>query len=304
VMITGGNGFLGQHLIQLIKDRFSVWVVDVTKGAQQGTSFAVCDITNFHETSKLFDSLRPDAVVHLAAITGVERCQLKPHESFLVNVLGTFNVAYMSALHGSRFVFASSREVYGETLQTMTTEEAEMRPNNLYGLTKMLGESIIRWLHMSKGLRYTILRFTNLYGLGGDQYAVATITKRAIQGAEISLFGGTQVLNLIEARDAAKAIELSLTKSEAENETYNIGSNDTIKVKELIDLIVSLCNSKSKIIPSPMRPGDTHFFHPDLSKARNRLGFKPSIILEQGLANCVDYYRGQVQEDSISQKQK
>jgi nucleoside-diphosphate-sugar epimerase len=291
VMVIGGNGFLGQHLIELIREKFSIWVVDITKGVEQMATFVDCDITNFQEVSKLFAAARPDAVIHLAAITGVERCQLRPYESFLVNVLGTYNVAYMTALHKSRLVFASSREVYGETLQSMTDEVAEMRPNNLYGLTKMLGESIVKWLQASMGLRYVILRFTNLYGPGGDQYAVAAITKRAIEGEDIPVFGGNQVLNLIDARDAARAIEICLIKSEADNEIYNIGTHDTVSVSEVINRIVSLCNSTSKIVPSPMRAGDTKFFHPDLSKARSKLGFEPRIILEQGLVDCVEYYR-------------
>jgi nucleoside-diphosphate-sugar epimerase len=166
-----------------------------------------------------------------------------------------------------------------------------MRPNNLYGLTKMLGESIIKWLHLSMGLRYVVLRLTNLYGPGGDQYAVSAITKRAIEGTDIHVFGGTQVLNLIHVQDAARAIEICLNKSDEENGTYNIGSNDTIKVSELINRIVSLCNSKSKIVQSPMRAGDTNFFHPDLSRARSKLGFEPKIILEQGLVDCIEYYR-------------
>lgn len=289
VIVTGGSGFLAQHLIRLIRDAITVTAVDVRRESQQ--ALVDCDVTDFEAVSKLFNQVKADVVVHLAAITGVERCRLKPYESFLVNVLGTYNVAYMSALNKKKLVFASSREVYGETGQTRTNETADLRPRNLYGLTKMLAESLIHWMHVSMGLPYVILRFTNLYGPGGDQYAVAAIAKNALKHAEIPVFGGNQVLNLIHVHDAARAIEICLTAPNLENDIFNIGSDDTVKVTALIDQIISLSGSQSKRVQLPMRSEEINFFLPDLSKARAKLGFEPQITLEHGLVDCIEYYR-------------
>lgn len=291
VMISGGIGFLGQYLIEQIAEEFSVSIVDLRKPTQTDVSYVECDITRFDSVSTAFEQVRPDIVVHLAAVTGVERCMMKPYESFLTNVVGTFNVAYLSARNRSRLVFASSREVYGESGPDETSEDDELHPKNLYGLTKQLGESTIKWIHSSMDLRYVILRFTNLYGPGGDQYAVSAIAKKAIEDADIPVYGGDQSLNLIDVRDAARAIDTCLTKTDVKDETFNIGHRRTVKVSDLVKRILYLSDSKSKLIPMPMRPGDVMNFRPNLSKARGELGFEARIDLDQGILDCINAHR-------------
>lgn len=289
-MITGGFGFLGEHVVDRLCDRFSIMICDcnLRERTRAGTQ---CDITDFDSLQTLFDATNPDYVVHLAAITGVERCRLLPRETFSVNVAGTFNVAYLSARYKSKLVFASSREVYGESSDGKKSEEATLGPANLYGMTKMLGESIIKWMRVTTGLRYVILRFTNLYGPGGDNYAVSKITRKAVLGEDIPLFGGQQVLNLIHVRDAAHAVDVCLTRPDIDCEIFNIGSNETISVSDLVHRIISLCNSNSRIISFPMRAGDITSFEPDLTKAHRITGFVADVSLDEGLSSCVNHYK-------------
>jgi UDP-glucose 4-epimerase len=294
VIITGGNGFLGRHLVPLLKNQHRVLVVDLAEMPEVGAETEVCDISNSDSLSDAFDRAKPETVVHLAGVTGVQTCREKPLESFLVNVVGTFNVAWLSALYGSRLVFASSREVYGETVGTRSSENARLKPNNLYGLTKLVGESIVGWIGDTMGLRYVILRLTNLYGPGGDKYAVAALIKKAIRDEEIPVLGGDQVLNLIHVRDATRAIRNCILKSNMNREILNIGSTDTIRVSHLIDRIVSLTGSRSKTCSMPMRMGETVFFDPDISKASLQIDFRPTVNLSDGLIECIEYYRSQL----------
>lgn len=290
-MVTGGNGFLGRHLTTSLRDDFSIVSVDKKNPQATSGSFDECDVSKFDDVSRCLLEHRPNAVVHLAAITGIEKCRQSPYESFLVNVMGAFNVAWLCATNGIRLLFASSREVYGETKGSETSEGSELRPNNLYGETKLLAESQIEWMGNHVHLQYVTLRFTNLYGPGGDAYAVAKIIKNAIKGEPLHVFGGDQTLNMIHVADAARALKICLTRSDITNEIFNIGSKDTISVKELVHRIARISRSKSKEIHSPMRPGDTLLFRPNLDKASSKLGFESSIALEDGLSECVDYYR-------------
>ncbi|MCJ7766977.1 NAD(P)-dependent oxidoreductase [Candidatus Bathyarchaeota archaeon] len=298
-MVTGGNGFLGRYLTTSLRDDFSVVSVDIKKTQATSGSYDECDVSKFDDVSSCLLEHRPSAVVHLAAITGIERCRQSPYESFLVNVVGTFNVAWLCATNGIRLLFASSREVYGETRGGETDESSELRPNNLYGQTKLLAESHIEWMGNRMHLRYVILRFTNLYGPGGDAYAVAKIIKNAIEGEPLHVFGGDQTLNLIHVADAARALKICLTRSDITNETFNIGSKDTISAKELVHRIARISRSNSKEIHSPMRTGDTLLFRPNLAKASSKLGFESSIALDDGLSECIEYYRMQAREGNV-----
>lgn len=279
-----------RYVEKLLDNQFTITLTDIHRPTDFEASFAPCDISKFDSVSMLFEKIKPEAIVHLAAITGVRKCQEKPFESFITNVVGTFNIAMLCSTYNTRLIFASSREVYGETIGDETAEEAELHPNNLYGLTKLLGESMIAWLGTSAGLRYTVLRFTNLYGSGGDQYAVAALIKRALEGEEIQILGGTQVLNLIHVEDAARAIETCLKRPELPNTVFNIGSKDTIRVDDLIKRIISLTNSRSGTRGAPMRTGDTIFFRPNLDKAHQELGFTAKIDFQRGLRECITHY--------------
>jgi nucleoside-diphosphate-sugar epimerase len=295
LIITGGGGFLARHVGRLVTDEFAVTFADsVDSSPDSNIDIVRCDVSEFGAVCSLFEKFKPEAVIHLAAITGVRRCQERPFESFLTNVVGTFNVAWACSAYDTRLIFASSREVYGETIGSETEEDSKLCPNNLYGLTKLLGESVIMWLADSVGMRYVVLRFTNLYGIGGDQYAVAALIKKALRDEEIPILGGAQVLNLINVKDAARAVQLCLQKRELRKAVFNIGSEDAITIQDLIKRIITLTGSKSKTRISAMRTGDTRFFNPSLAKARRELGFTTNVNLGAGLEECVEYYRMQL----------
>ncbi len=291
--MTGGNGFLGQVLCRELLQTCELAVLDKTSSQNQpqGVHQLSCDISDTTDTaaSDFVLAYKPETIVHLAAITGVKKCEQDPRKAISVNVSGAVNIADLASRVGSLLIFASSREVYGETTGQSTKESDPLNPNNLYGLTKLMGEQALQWFNRLRDLRSTILRFTNLYGPGGDQYATDVIMKRAMANRDITIYGGTQMLNLIHAQDVARAIALTLNGNFV-GETFNIGSKDSITVEELVRKILTITNSRSRILHAEMRTNETQKFIPSLAKASTALGFSARIHLEEGLSDLMKYY--------------
>jgi len=166
----------------------------------------------------------------------------------------------------------------GETLGHATKENDQLNPNNLHGLTKLMGEQILWWFNHLRSLRFAILRFTNLYGPGGDQYVTNAIMKRALSNQDITIYGGSQMLNLIHVEDVARAIKLTLSKNLV-RDTFNVGSKDSVTVEDLVQKIIRITESSSRVLRAEMRSNETQKFIPDLTKSSEVLGFSTEIPL-------------------------
>jgi UDP-glucose 4-epimerase len=293
VVVTGGNGFLGRVLCKELLDNCELAILDKVLSQDQlpGVHQVSCDIADISDTSAsdFILGYRPDAIVHLAAVTGIKKCEEDPRKAILVNVGGTVNIAALASRVGSLLIFASSREVYGETMGEATQESDPLNPNNLYGLTKLMGEQILYWFNRLRRLRSTILRFTNLYGPGGDQYVTSVIMKRALSNQDITIYSGTQMLNLVHVQDVARAVALALNGNVV-GKTFNIGSKDTLTIEELVRKIYIITNSHSRIVHAEMRTNDTRKFIPNLTNASTVLSFSAKIHLEEGLSGLMKYH--------------
>jgi nucleoside-diphosphate-sugar epimerase len=290
-LVTGGQGFLGKALLRKIPDHHKFIVFDKNVRNVSPTLMVSGDVANQASVRRALDRIKPNVVVHLAAITGVERCNTDPSLSFETNVLGTFNVALASADCEAHLIFASSREVYGDTRGEKSVETDLCHPNNFYGMTKLIGEQLIQSVSKLRELKYTILRFTNLYGPGGDQYVVASVAKKLLRGEPITIMGGEQILNMLYVDDAAEAILRASQNRGAIGEIINIGSADNTSAEQLIIRMMSEVRSKKPLFRKPMRQGDTVRFMADVSKAHRLLGFQAETTLKDGLKNTIDHYR-------------
>jgi UDP-glucose 4-epimerase len=298
-LVIGGAGFLGQHLVRALSEKGIVAVLDPEPAARQLGELSNVrvlqeSLLNSERLSRLLIEIQPSAIIHLAAITGIAKCAQQPRECFELNVYGTYLLVKAIIESGlpTRLVFASSREVYGETLGPATEEDDPKIPKNLYGLTKLLGEEIIQWAAASHHARATILRFTNLYGPGGDRYATAVFVKSALRGKPITMMGGDQVFNLLYIDDAVRAIELALENPE--NGIFNIGSDDNITIRDLVKQIIELTNADVVVVPDQMRHGETNRFVPSCARSKDLLGFSALVPLAEGLRRTIEYYRSQM----------
>jgi nucleoside-diphosphate-sugar epimerase len=237
---------------------------------------------------------KPDAVVHLAALTGVARCNENPSLAFSVNVFGTYNVLMACVASKSKLVFISSREVYGETVSNRAAEDSPLVPNNLYGLTKMLGETIVWWGASKYGLDYTILRLTSVYGPEGDQYNVQAMIKKALTRGTIQVSGGSQQVNLLHVEDAAEVILRCLTDPRTSRQIFNVGSKDDMKIDDVVSQLVSLLDAPVRIEHQPMRVGETVNFRPDLERIERTLGYWCRTGFSEGLQKTINWYKDRV----------
>jgi UDP-glucose 4-epimerase len=305
-LITGGAGFLGNRLAPVLARRGPVTVFDIVEDLPEAShvpevSFVKGDLLSAGTFVGTLRRVRPSAVVHLAAITGISRCAQSPDESFRANVHGTYNVTKAIADSGirTRLLFASSREVYGETRGNSTAEEDPCVPNNLYGLTKLLGEHIVKWGASASNMCFTVLRFTNLYGPGTEKYGTSVFIRKALTAEDIEIMGGDQLLNMLHVDDAVRAIELCLSAHAAEGETFNIGSNDTLSVNDLIKKILEITGAKVRLRQVSKRSTETCRFVPNLAKSRSVLGFEASIGLDEGIRRTVEYWNRKLVHRSI-----
>lgn len=300
ILITGGSGFIGSHLVQsALKRGDTVIVFDRRKSglmqeleASDKRNFTVVlgEVTDGNLVARTLRQHHPDSVVHLAAITGIGTCRELPRESFETNVWGTYSVAMACIGSGARLIFASSREVYGETKFAASREGDLLVPNNLYGVTKLLAEATVTWAAARQGLKHTILRFTNVYGPGGDKYGLQVLVQQAVRGERIRILGGHQVMNLVFVDDAVRSILMCLDNENAIGKTLNVGSPDTVEMESLVKKILELTGKKSDVQYCPLREGETIFFNPSLEEVNRVLGWRPQVDLKSGLQQTVEWY--------------
>ena len=297
VLLIGGLGFIGQKFIKKFSNVHDIIVYDkkdiVLKIKEKKQFQNVVLEEGSIEEQKIFDILKkhkPNVVVQLAALTGLKKCHENPEKAFKVNVFGTFNVLNACLSSNSKFIFISSREVYGETQKNKSSEDDLQKPNNVYGITKMLGEQLVKTMSQVSGLDYTILRLTNVYGPEGDNYGAQIIIKDALYKKKISILGGNQRLNYVYIDDVVDLINLVLNDKRSSKQVFNVGSNDTVTISEYVKQVMDLLSEKVKIEYLPMRENETSNFAPDLTKLKNVLNYSPNTSLHKGIEETIRWY--------------
>jgi len=297
ILLVGGLGFIGKRFIRKYGNDYQIIVFARKDRIKQIPSDSVFKTVIYEEgnieDSTIIDVIskhKPDVVIHLAALTGLKKCHNDPDKAFRVNVFGTHNVITGCVKNNSKLIFISSREVYGETKSSKSSEEDELKPNNVYGLTKLLGESIIKNTSLLHNLDYTILRITNVYGPEGDGYGAQIMIKDALNKKKIKIFGGTQRLNYIFVDDIVEALGKVLENPVLHKQIFNLGSEDTLTVDEFVSIIKQNLDFSIIVEHLPMRETETTNFKPDLEKIKNVLSFKPMMSLEMGLKKTIEWY--------------
>jgi len=297
VFLVGGFGFIGKRFIRKFTDSHEITVYATKQDIQNANK--VLDLEKISieeglvEEQKLGEIVKkhnPDVVVHLAALTGLVKCHNNPEDAFKINVYGTHNVVNACIRASCKLIFISSREVYGETINDSSKEDDPMLPNNVYGLTKKIGEDLIRLASQKNGLDYTILRLTNVYGPDGDQYGAQVIIKKAISDGIIPILGGTQRLNYVYVDDVVDVINLVLDNEKSSKQIFNVGSKDTVTIDEYAKKVVESLGTDIKLEHKPMRETETSNFEPNLEKLGKVLGITPKTTLEDGIKNTIKWY--------------
>lgn len=295
ILITGGAGFIGSHLLdKLSKDKDNKIIIldNFYRGSLDNIKQHLKnkDITILNGDVRYYNSFkkigRIDVVYHLAAQSNVAGSFFKPDYAFSSNVIGTHNaLKFSSAQKVKRFIFSSSREVYGTPKYVPVDEGYPPNPINMYGATKVCGETLCRVFHRTNNLNYTIVRIANCYGPRDKDRVIPIFIKDAKDNKVLELFGGQQILDFVWVGDVINLMIKVSKNDEFMGETINIGTGIGTSIEELAKTIIKLTNSKSKIVRRDTRSFDVQKF---ISKS-NKIEIKATKLID-GLKRTISFY--------------
>ena len=297
VFLIGGLGFIGKRFIRKFSETHEIIAFAPSQDIENAKKTIDLSKVSIEEgfvedqnLGKIIEKHQPDVIIHLAALTGLVKCHKRPDEAFKINVFGAYNVVNSCILSKAKLIFLSSREVYGETINQSSKEDDPLLPNNVYGITKMIGENLVKFAGKKHDLDYTILRLTNVYGPEGDQYGAEVIINKALKEKKIPLMGGSQRLNYVYVDDVVDVLNLVLDHPKSSKQIFNVGSKTTVSIEEFANKVSQIIGPDVKIEKMPMRETETSNFEPDLTKTEKELGFSAKTSLEQGIQKTIKWY--------------
>lgn len=241
VLITGGSGFIGQHLAKkFLASGCDVKIYDIAAPTLK-------KLKNIYTKGDIFDSEKlgevikvHDVVVHLVGLPDISIVHKNPGESFKLNVLSLHEVLEACRkFGGKKLIFPSSAAVYGITEDLPVKESFPLNPTNMYAWHKYLCEKVIKAYHDNYGIDYVILRLFNVYG-AGHKGVIEIFLEKAKNGETIESFGPYQYRDFVYAGDVAEAMYKAAIYEKVNNRAVNIGSGKGMQIKELLDLICEL----------------------------------------------------------------
>ena len=289
VLVTGGAGFIGGHLARTLAPDNDVTILDRDdEDPPQGTSLVEGDV---RDATLVQDAVAgTDVVFHEAALVSVEESIERPVESHDINVSGTLNVLEAARDAGARVVLASSAAVYGHPESTPIPETHPLEPTSPYGLDKVAADHYARLYHDLYGLETIALRYFNVYGPGqsGEYAGVIDVFRRqAERGEPITVHGdGSQTRDFVHVDDVVRANLLAATAdtdTDAVGRAYNVGTGESVTIRELAELVRDAAGSDSAIEHFDPREGDIDHSRADVDRARRELAYEPTVGLREGL---------------------
>lgn len=304
VLVTGGAGFIGSHLVRkLLSHGYHVRVLDnfITGKVTNLVGLDSVQIVQGDVRSKA-DVARAmlgiNAVFHLAAIASVEQSWTDPVTTLAVNTHGTANVVEAAIKNNvSAFVFSSSAAIYGDHQAELTSEHVEPRPISPYGYSKLLAEKIaLAHSSHSQSTRIIALRYFNVFGPRQDSDSpysavIPIFIKHALAGTTATIYGdGLQSRDFLHVDDVAEA-NVGALESDASGLAINIASAQSHTLLQLIDTIAAISGRPLRTSFVPPREGDIRQSRADIALAAAAIGFRPAINFAEGLRRTFEETR-------------
>lgn len=308
VLVTGGAGFIGSHLVQrLLRDGHRVICIDNLSTGVGGLGYlgpnreslrlVQADI-NSDDLRYLFDSERFDWIFHYAAVVGVKRTLSAPLQ-VLRDIDGARRILDLArAYQVKRVIYASSSEVYGHTTVQPLREDGPVDPRHPYGVVKLVNEHLMRAYYETHGVPTCSLRFFNVYGPHQNSsaygFVVGIFIHQVLGGRSPTIFGdGLQTRDFTFIDENVEAAVRAAVTDGAVGKVINVGTGHRTTVRELAEQIIALCAYGGKMTPTwqPARPNEIQHRCADVHKMTEILGFRASIPLQEGLRRTIAAYR-------------
>lgn len=304
ILITGGAGFIGSHILAQLQGRRDMDVVvfdNLSSGSKEhvpaGMELVEGDVCDEAAVDALFADHHFDAVIHLAAQTMVPFSVDHPVEDCQINLEGVLHVLEACRTHGTgHILFSSSAAVYGDNLHIPLKETERLVPTSPYGITKMTTEHYLRVYHELYGMDATVFRFANVYGERqgekGEGGVVSIFCKLLSQRQGITVFGdGNQTRDFVYAGDIAQAIIRALPLKGYH--TMNVSTGQETSINDLIRSFEKAVGYTVPVQYTAPRTGDILRSVLSNEALKRDLGFVPAMDLEEGIRRTYDWYRSQ-----------
>ncbi len=313
VLITGAAGFLGSHLTdRFLRDGHEVVGLDnFLTGSPDNiahlTGNAKFQFIRHNISDYTYVAGHLDGVLHFASpASPIDYLEL-PIQTLKVGSLGTINALGIAKSKGARFFLASTSEIYGDPLVHPQTESYwgnvnSIGPRGVYDEAKRFAEAVTMAYHRHHGIDTRIVRIFNTYGprmRPHDGRVVSNFIVQALTGEPLTLYGdGTQTRSFCYVDDEVEGIFRLFMRGDAE--PTNIGNPDEYTVKELAEMVLELTGSRSELVHLPLPTDDPKVRKPDITRAREKLGWEPRVPVREGLARTIEYFRTLTDASSIS----
>lgn len=316
IFLTGGAGFIGTKLCEIFCEDNELLIFDSLRRNsikntclldRNNVKLVVGDVLDGNRLKEAIQEFKPQVILHLAAIAGIDTVIKNPLNTMKVNMIGTYNI--LEAVAGienivERFVIFSTSEVFG----SFAYKVDENSNNNLapvgearwtYSISKLAGEHLAYSYYKEHNLPVVIIRPFNVYGPGQvGEGAIHTFVAKAIKNERIEIHNdGDQIRSWCYIDDFIHGVLLCIEKDEAVGNTFNIGNpRGTTTIYMLAKLVKNIAGSQSEIVNVPKHHADVELRMPSIDKAKQILGYNPQYDLESGLKKTIDWYRGRLND--------
>jgi len=302
ILVTGGAGFIGSHVVDLfVAQGYEVVIVDDlstgrASNLNPAAKFYQIDIRS-PQLREVFEAEKPDYVSHHAAQMDVRRSVAQPLFDADINILGSINLLEIAKdFQVKRLIYISTGgAVYGEPESLPCDESHPINPICQYGASKHTVEHYLYMYHVNYGLKYTVLRYPNVFGPRQDPHGeagvIAIFTGKMLAGEQVTINGdGEQTRDFVYVGDCAQANLLALT-IDHEPGIYNLGWGRPTSINDITSVLVNITGYGLPVEYGPAKVGETRHIYLDASKIKKDMGWEPTVTLEEGLEKTVAYFR-------------
>ena len=303
ILVTGGAGFIGSHLVeQLLAQGHEVLSLD---------NYFTGDKANLRHLLHLLDlelirhdvvnpiMLEVDQIYHLACPASPVHYQYNPVKTIKTNVMGTLNMLGLAKRVKARILLASTSEIYGDPREHPQREEYWgnvncIGPRSCYDEGKRVAETLMMDYHRQNGVDIRIARIFNTYGPRmaiDDGRVISNFCVQALTGQDITMYGdGSQTRSFCYITDLVEGL-VRLMNRESVHEPVNLGNPEEFTILELAQKILSMTQSAAQVVYRPLPPDDPVKRRPDISRARELLGWQPTVPLDAGLQETIPHFQ-------------